>query len=118
MLAAMALTFIVGNLILKNVFDRMRPCQVFVDMYNLTVKIPFDASFPSGHTMNGIAGSVSLLFMDKRVGIPAIILALAIAFSRMYNFMHWPTDIIGGICIGLVCAIFMNWLFKKKGWTK
>lgn len=118
MLAAMALTFIVGNLILKNVFDRMRPCQVFVDMYNLTVKIPFDASFPSGHTMNGIAGSVSLLFMDKRVGIPAIILALAIAFSRMYNFMHWPTDIIGGICIGLASAIFMNWLFKKKGWTK
>ena len=68
--------------------------------------------------MNGIAGSVSLLFMDKRVGIPAIILALAIAFSRMYNFMHWPTDIIGGICIGLASAIFMNWLFKKKGWTK
>lgn len=116
MLVAMALTFIVGNLILKNVFDRMRPCQVFVDAYNLTVKIPHDASFPSGHTMNGITGSVSLIFMDKRVGIPALVLAIAIAFSRMYNFMHWPTDIIGGLCIGLISAIFVNWVFQKRGW--
>ena len=113
MLLAMLLTFIVGNLILKNVFDRPRPCQIDTTI-NLIVKIPHDASFPSGHTMNGIVSAVSLLYIDKRMGIPAIILASLIAFSRMYNFMHFPTDVIGGFFIGLISAVLMNYIFKRK----
>lgn len=116
MLVAMALTFVVGNLILKNIFDRTRPCQVFVDMYQLTVMIPFDSSFPSGHTMNGITGALSLMYMDKRVGVLALILAAAIAFSRIYNFMHWPTDVLAGIVIGIMSAVFVNFVFRKRVW--
>lgn len=112
MFAAIALTFIVGNLILKNAFDRLRPCQID-ETIHLIVKIPYDSSFPSGHTMNGITSAVSLMYIDKRMGIPALILACAIAFSRMYNFMHFPTDVIAGAVIGAVSAVFVNWVFKK-----
>ena len=112
MSAAIVLKFIVGNLILKNAFDRLRPCQID-ETIHLIVKIPFDSSFPSGHTMNGITSAVSLMYIDKRMGIPACILACAIAFSRMYNFMHFPTDVLAGAVIGAVSAVFMNWFFRK-----
>ena len=115
MLVAMLLTFIVGNLILKNMFGRMRPCQID-ETINLIVKIPYDSSFPSGHTMNGITSALTLWFIDKRIGIPAMILAVLIAFSRMYNFMHFPTDVLAGAVIGVVSAMLVNYIFIKKGW--
>ena len=117
MLIAMLLTFVVGNLILKNAFDRLRPCQID-ETINLIVKIPHDSSFPSGHTMNGITAALTLIFIDKRMGIPAMILAVGIAFSRMYNFMHFPTDVLAGAVIGIVSAVLMNYIFTKLSRNK
>ncbi len=112
LIVAMIFTFIIGNLILKNLVDRARPCQID-EAINLIVNIPKDSSFPSGHTMNGITAALTLWFIDKRFGIPAMILALGIAFSRMYNFMHFPTDIIAGIIVGVTSAVVCNCFFKK-----
>ena len=111
-IVAMALAFIVGNLILKNAFMRARPCQID-ETVALLVKIPSDYSFPSGHTMNGFATSISILMNNKKIGIPAVILATVITFSRLYNFVHFPTDIIGGFVIALCMAILANYLCKK-----
>lgn len=110
---AMLLTFIVGNLILKNMIHRDRPCWIDPSI-TLLVKSPSDYSFPSGHSMNGFTASVSILLCDKKLGIPAVILATAIAFSRLYNFVHFPTDVIAGIVIGIVSALFVNYLFQRK----
>lgn len=114
-LCAMAITYIIGNLILKPAFDRARPfvneLAVFAE-YPPLRRIPHDASFPSGHTMNGITCALTYLFIDKRFGIPAIIVALIIAFSRLYNYCHFPTDVIGGIVVGTVCAIAVHLIFK------
>ena len=110
---AMLLTFIVGNLILKNMIHRDRPCWIDPSI-TLLVKLPSDFSFPSGHSMNGFTASVSILLCDKKLGIPAVILAAAIAFSRLYNFVHFPTDVIAGIVIGIVSALFVNYLFQRK----
>ena len=110
---AMLLTFIVGNLILKNMIHRDRPCWIDPSI-TLLVKSPSDFSFPSGHSMNGFTASVSILLCDKKLGIPAVILATAIAFSRLYNFVHFPTDVIAGIVIGIVSALFVNYLFQRK----
>lgn len=112
-LVAMALTFIVGNLILKNLIARERPFVVY-ETIELLIKKPGEYSFPSGHSMNGFAAAVSLLLCDKRLGIPAIVLAAVIAFSRMYLFVHFPTDIIGGILVGTLCAVVVNAVFEKK----
>lgn len=110
---AMLLTFIVGNLILKNMIHRDRPCWIDPSI-TLLVKSPSDFSFPSGHSMNGFTASVSILLCDKKLGIPAVILAAAIAFSRLYNFVHFPTDVIAGIVIGIISALFVNYLFQRK----
>ena len=110
---AMLLTFIVGNLILKNMIHRDRPCWIDPSI-TLLVKLPSDFSFPSGHSMNGFTASVSILLCDKKLGIPAVILAAAIAFSRLYNFVHFPTDVIAGIVIGIFSALFVNYLFQRK----
>ena len=110
---AMLLTFIVGNLILKNMIHRDRPCWIDPSI-TLLVKLPSDFSFPSGHSMNGFTASVSILLCDKKLGIPAVILAAAIAFSRLYNFVHFPTDVIAGIVIGIVSALCVNYLFQRK----
>ena len=117
MLVAMAVTFVIGNLILKNLVARERPCWIDREVL-LLMASPSDYSFPSGHSMNGFAGSVSLLCIDRRIGIPAVILAAVIAFSRLYLFMHFPTDVFAGIVIGLVIALITNYVFWKKGWKQ
>ena len=113
MLSAELLGFIVGNLIIKNLVNRLRPFQID-ETVSLIVMIPFDSSFPSGHTLTGITAAVTLMFIDKRMGIPALVLAILIAFSRMYNFMHFPTDVLAGALLGVVSAVFMNYVFRKR----
>ena len=116
MIAAMLITFIIGNLILKNVIHRPRPYVVDPMLIPRVVK-PLEYSFPSGHTMNGVTAALTMYFGEKRIGIPALILAVLIAFSRIYNLVHFPTDIIGGIVIGACSAIFVQWLMNRKGRT-
>lgn len=111
MLAAMLVTFIIGNLILKNLVARERPCWVD-ESIPLLVSVPSDYSFPSGHTMNGLTASLTMLFYDKRLGVPAVILASLIAFSRLYHFVHFPTDVLGGLVIGICAAVAVQVLFQ------
>jgi undecaprenyl-diphosphatase len=119
MVISMTVTFIIGNLILKNLVMRARPCQID-ETVALLVTMPGDYSFPSGHAMNGFATSVALLCNDKRLGIPAVVLAVLIAFSRLYNFVHFPTDVLFGAALGtvvalLTCAVFQRAERKKAG---
>lgn len=112
MALAMLLTFIIGNLVLKNMISRDRPCWIDPTV-GLLVKNPTDFSFPSGHSMNGFTAAVTILFYDKRWGIAAIILASLVAFSRLYNFVHFPTDVFAGVVIGTVVACLVNLLFMR-----
>lgn len=132
MMISMIGAVIIGNVILKNCFARFRPCWVISDTFNGTeffnsikyhISIPNDYSFPSGHTMNGVTASMSILFCtmkDKKkvfYGIGAVVLACIIAFSRMYLLVHWPTDIIAGAFVGLVIAIGSYIIMDKKLWA-
>ena len=112
MALAMLLTFIIGNLVLKNMISRDRPCWIDPTVA-LLVNNPTDFSFPSGHSMNGFTAAVTILFYNKRWGIAAIILASFVAFSRLYNFVHFPTDVFAGIVIGTVVACLVNLLFMR-----
>ncbi len=112
MAAAMLFTFIIGNLILKNAIGRDRPCWIDPTVV-LIVKNPTDFSFPSGHSMNGFTAAVTILFYNRRWGIAAVVLAALIAFSRLYNFVHFPTDVFAGIVIGMLVACVTNALFVR-----
>ena len=81
---------------------------IFWIVLGLVIKSPKDYSFPSGHSMNGFAASIALLCNDKKLGIPAVILASLIAFSRLYHFVHFPTDVMVGILIGTTVAILVH----------
>lgn len=78
-----------------------------------------DYSFPSGHTMVSFAAAGSIVLFKPTLGVPAFALATLIAFSRLYLFVHFPTDILGGLLVGLACAymakkVMDSWDKKKN----
>ena len=117
MLAAMALGLLVGELCMKNIICRSRPFLV-----NTSVKpfihAPLGYSFPSGHTTTSFAAAMVIAVREKRAwGITAYVLAALIAFSRLYNYVHYPTDVLAGILLGSLCALLMLFVFQKTGLT-
>ena len=101
MAVALLADLIICNGILKNLFCRIRPYDVNTGI-QLLIKAPGDYSFPSGHTAASFAAVSALYFAGERKLLkPALFLAVLIAFSRMYLYVHYPTDILGGIFVGI-----------------
>lgn len=102
-ISAIVLNTIVGEGILKNLIQRPRP---FVSMpaVHLLIDKPTSFSFPSGHTSISFAVAGIIWSQLKKYRLYAILLACLIAFSRLYLFVHYPYDVLGGIVQGLICA--------------
>lgn len=98
MLAALAVTFVVSTLGLKNLFERPRPCVSFPK--EMFYACPAGFSFPSGHTVSSFAASGVLFFRREKGRIAALIAACLIAFSRMYLYVHFPSDVLAGALLG------------------
>lgn len=108
---------IIGNLLLKNLVARARPCWIN-DTVNMLIAVPLDYSFPSGHTMSSFAAATVIMQTNKKWGIIAYILAFLIAFSRLYLYVHFPSDIIAGATIGIVIGLTVCFVFNKKIYPK
>ena len=100
---ALILDVVSCNLILKPLIGRLRPFALDSGLVPL-IKIPADASFPSGHTASSFAAASALCFGKSRLKIPALVLACAIAFSRLYVLVHFPTDVLAGALLGIACG--------------
>lgn len=101
-LASLALCALITNACLKNVIARPRP---YTQIPDLTALIPpqKDWSFPSGHATASFASAgIYLRTLPKKYGLASLALAMLIAFSRLYVGVHYPTDILGGVAIGLL----------------
>ena len=107
---------LIGNVILKELIMRDRPCWIDPTV-ELLVKAPSSYSFPSGHTFAGFASAVTVFLNHKKEGIAAIVLASLIAFSRMYIFVHFPTDILGGMLFGTGVAV-LTYFIVHRLWPK
>lgn len=111
MIIALVLEVFTVNICLKNLIDRQRPFMVDESIKLLT--IVSGSSFPSGHTGASFAAAVSIFLCNKKAGGAAFILASLIGFSRMYLFVHFPTDILGGIIVGSICAVVAKLIMDK-----
>lgn len=113
-LAALLFTLLVGNLTLKPLVARPRPCWRHPEI-PLLIANPTDFSFPSGHSMSSFAAATAVLMWNWRAGIAALAGAVIMACTRLYFYVHYPTDIVAGLLIGVVLGILAYRIVKPVG---
>lgn len=111
---ALGLDFLCCNLLLKPLIGRLRPCHVNPAV-SLLIPCPGDFSFPSGHTAASFAAVGALWGSGSRLRFPALGLAVLIAFSRLYLYVHWPSDVLGGVVLGLALGFAACYLCRCPG---
>lgn len=115
-LGGLAGGLLIGNGLLKNLVARPRPCWINPDV-SLLVAMPKDYSFPSGHTLHCFIAATVLMCYDRRLGIPALGMALLVSFSRLYLYVHFPSDILAGALLGTgigLLAVFAAEKIRKR----
>ena len=117
MMIALMMGLVICNICLKPMIARIRPYDFKEEhlhvIVNLLIEKQHDFAFPSGHTIASFEAAVVILLGDKKLGIPAMILACLIAFSRLYLYVHYPTDVIVSIVLGSVLAL-IGWYLAQK----
>lgn len=112
MALALCLYMAAGHCVLKPLFARPRPCDIRPEMLTLVAR-PNGWSFPSGHTASAFAAASALWWKNRKLGAPALVLAAFIGFTRLYLYVHFPTDILGGIALGLAVGALGSYLADK-----
>ena len=114
---AMIIGLVICNMTLKPLVARIRPYDLQLQEFGVTVRLlsgaMHDFSFPSGHTIASVEAAVVLLKNSKKMGIPAMILAVLISFSRLYLYVHYPTDVLASIILGTLFALIGDAIAAK-----
>jgi undecaprenyl-diphosphatase len=99
------------------VVQRIRPSADIPEI-NMLIAKPLSYSFPSGHAASSfaVAGVLSKYF--KKYAPEFLGLASLIAFSRLYLYVHYPTDVLAGIILGLICSRIIIYIFNKMFFIK
>lgn len=112
-LVSYILAYFIGDGVLKELIGRIRPCNVDTSV-PLIVKRSTSYSCPSVHSILAFASAVSVFMNYKRTGIFTLVFAALIGFSRLYFFVHYPTDVIFGAVLGTIIGYFVCRLTAKK----
>lgn len=111
-LLAMLLGFLTGELLIKNLVCRPRPCAAFPD-FPMLIAPPDSYSFPSGHSASSFAAAWVLFLRHRKWGALALVGAALIAFSRVFLFVHYPTDVLAGILLGTAFALLVLYVSDR-----
>ena len=111
---AMTLQYLINGGILKHIFARVRPCNLDSTV-ELLVKRPKGFSFPSGHSAAAFS-AVGVLYgaRIKTLFWPVLALAVLIALSRLYLYVHFPTDVLAGALCGFLIGYGVWRVFDLK----
>ena len=105
------------NLTLKPLCQRPRPYDYQYDVFGklipLLIERQHDFSVPSGHTIASFEAAGVIWLNSKKWGIAALALACLIAFSRLYLYVHYPTDVLFSVVLGIGLALLGNWLAHR-----
>ncbi len=111
LVSSVILTYFIGELLMKNLIMRDRPCVVDPSV-PLAIELPKSFSFPSGHTGSSFAAAFGIFFFNKKIGIPAVVVAALVGLSRLYLFVHFPTDVLAGALLGTLLAYMVYRIFR------
>ena len=104
MYLALFISILIVNCGMKPFITRCRPCWLEPGV-KMLIELPQSHSFPSGHSSTFFAMATAVFLSNKRFGIPTLAVASIVAFSRLYLFAHWPTDVMGGIFTGVLSGV-------------
>ena len=114
---ALSMGLLVCNIILKPGVARIRPYDFQMEYFTKEIQLiaggMHDFSFPSGHTIASFEACTALMLGNKKFGIPATVLAVLVAFSRLYLYLHYPTDVIASVILGTLFGILGTYLAGK-----
>jgi undecaprenyl-diphosphatase len=117
LLVVMALLLlVVSNAVseqLKQLFQRPRPCLALETVRLLVGCSKTNFSFPSSHASNITAQALLFTSAYRPIAVPLFLVAAAVGYSRVYVGVHYPLDVVGGILVGLACAVFFIFLTRE-----
>lgn len=111
-ITALTVTVIISEFIIKPLVLRERPYMLNPE-FALLIPEPSGTSFPSSHTSTSFASALQFFGINRKAGIAALIFAAIIAFTRLYLYVHFPTDILGGIILGILMGLATIFISEK-----
>lgn len=109
MATALLIGLVICNLCMKPLCARIRPYDYQLEYFgkeiSLLIEAQHDFSFPSGHTIASFEAATAITVRNKKWGIAAFVLATLIAFSRLYLYVHYPTDVLCSVILGIGIGI-------------
>ncbi len=113
-------SLVINDYILKPLINRPRPFDLDLEFWKAFYKYPdlvtrpSSVSFPSGHTSSSFAAATAIVFSrKKRIWIPSLVLAFLIAFSRIYVHVHYCTDVLAGLLVGVLYGLLAYLIIEK-----
>ncbi len=103
---------ILNDGLIKTIIARERPFLQNTGIDTI-IKQPSGYSFPSGHSASSFAAATSIFMQNKKIGRPAYVLAALIAFSRLYFYVHFPSDVLTGCLFGTLIGFCVCKLLDK-----